>query len=67
VVAATAVAAVRALAPTTVFQLPRQDREAFASIVELARRVPCFHLELGSDLDGVAPVVAGVIEGRYPG
>jgi hypothetical protein len=64
---ASAMEAVRALAPTTVFQLPRHDEEAFTTIVELARRVPSYHLELGEDLDRIPELVAGVIDGAGPG
>jgi hypothetical protein len=60
---ASPVAAVRALAPTTVFQLPRLDREAFARVVALSRAVPSYHLELGTDRDRIPAVVAGLLTG----
>ncbi len=63
---ASPVAAVRALAPTTVFQLPRQDTESFRRVVELSRRVPAFTLHLGTDVERIPEVVAGVVEGRFP-
>jgi hypothetical protein len=63
VVEASPVAAVRALAPTTVFQLPRLDREAFARVVALSRAVPSYHLELGTDRDQIAPAVARLLAG----
>jgi hypothetical protein len=63
VVEASPVAAVRALAPTTVFQLPRLDREAFARVVALSRAVPSYHLELGTDRSQIAPAVAGLLAG----
>ena len=63
VVEASPVAAVRALAPTTVFQLPRLDREAFARVVALSRSVPAYHLELGTDRDRVPEAVAGLLAG----
>jgi hypothetical protein len=60
---ASPVAAVRALAPTTVFQLPRLDQEAFARVVALSRAVPSYHLELGTDRERIPDVVAGLLAG----
>jgi hypothetical protein len=43
-------AAVRALAPSTLFQLPGAGPNNFRMIAALANRLPCFELELGSEL-----------------
>lgn len=45
---ASAAEALRALAPATVFQLPGVGNRAFPAMAELARRLPCYHLELGT-------------------
>jgi hypothetical protein len=42
-------AAVRALAPSTLFQLPGAGFNNFRLIVALTNRLPCFELELGSE------------------
>jgi hypothetical protein len=42
-------AAVRALAPSTLFQLPGAAASNFQMITALANRLPCFQLELDSD------------------
>jgi hypothetical protein len=47
-------AAVRALAPSTLFQLPGAGRDNFRMITALATRLPCFQLELDSELTGVS-------------
>jgi hypothetical protein len=40
-------AALRALAPSTLFQLPGADARAFAALAALARALPAFELEIG--------------------
>jgi hypothetical protein len=42
-------AAVRALAPSTLFQLPGAGSNNFRLIVALTNQLPCFELELGSE------------------
>lgn len=39
--------ALRALAPSTLFQLPGSDARAFAALAALARALPAFELEIG--------------------
>jgi hypothetical protein len=45
-----ALEAVRALAPTTLYHLPGAERKAFAKIAALVRQLPCYVLEVGTDL-----------------
>lgn len=45
-----AMEAVRALAPTTLYHLPGAERQAFAKIAALVRQLPCYVLEVGTDL-----------------
>ena len=54
-VPASPVKALLALAPTTIYQLPRNGG-ALGPLAELVRRVPSFTLELGDDLAS-SPVV----------
>ncbi len=52
-----AAAALRALAPSTLLQLPGRGRDTLAAMRELAAAVPVHDLALGHDLDGVAPAL----------
>jgi hypothetical protein len=54
--------ALAALAPSTLLGLPGSDGSAFPVMADLVRRVPCFQLELGSDLPGIAPAVRRALE-----
>ena len=55
-------AALRALAPTTLFQLPGSGAEAFAHVAEIVRRLPAWSLELGDDWAEIPGLVARAIE-----
>ena len=45
-------AALRALAPSSTFQLPGAPRGPFAALAALVRELPAYRLELWEDLDG---------------
>jgi hypothetical protein len=47
-------AAVRALAPSTLFQLPGIGPNNFRMIAALANRLPCFQLELSGEIASVS-------------
>jgi hypothetical protein len=49
--------ALAALAPSTIFQLPRAGNEAFKFLAAFARQLPCFCLEAGTDLSTIPPVI----------
>jgi hypothetical protein len=53
--------ALAALAPSTIFQLPRAGNEAFKFLATYARQVPCFSLELGTDLSTIPLVIEGLL------
>jgi hypothetical protein len=55
-------AALRALAPTTLFQLPGSGAEAFAHVAEIVRRLPAWSLELGDDRAEIPRLVARAID-----
>jgi hypothetical protein len=46
-----------ALAPSTIFQLPRAGGEAFKFLAAFARHLPCFRLEVGTNLSTIPPVI----------
>lgn len=56
-------AALAALAPSTLFQLRDRDEASFTAMANLMRRVPCYRLNLGTDLDGIAPAMLSHIFG----
>lgn len=53
--------ALLALAPSTILQLPGAGRGAFATVSRLVRRVPCYLLHLGADLDALPPLLEDVL------
>ncbi len=46
-----------ALAPSTIFQLPGADKEAFQSMGKVVRQVQCYSLNLGTDIGQVPKVI----------
>jgi hypothetical protein len=53
--------ALAALAPSTIFQLPRAGNEAFKFLATFARQLPCFSLEVGTDLSTIPLVIEGLL------
>jgi hypothetical protein len=62
-----AVAAWKAMAPSTVLQLPGAGAQDLAAIGGLARSVPCFRLSLGNDWESIPAVVAESLGGEKSG
>ncbi|MGB8354528.1 MAG: hypothetical protein WCD79_11610 [Chthoniobacteraceae bacterium] len=60
---ATPAEALRALAPSTLFQLPSASMESLAFLGRIARRLPVFHLDLGTDPESVTSCVRRLLEG----
>ena len=58
---ATPAAALRALAPSTLFQLAGAGGAAFHMLGQLIRQVPCYYLEAGTDLGQLPGVVAALL------
>ena len=50
-----------ALAPSTIFQLPRAGNECFKFLASAARKVPCFCLELGTDLQAIPAAIVQLL------
>ena len=57
-----AAAALRVLAPTTLFHLPGYDRVVVAKLAALVRKLPCYELEAGTDLEDLAARVTELVE-----
>lgn len=54
-------AAFAALAPSTILQLHTAGRENFATMSRLVHRVPCFGLELGSDIAAIPEAIGDLL------
>ena len=54
--------ALAALAPSTIFQLPRAGGEAFKFLATFARQLPCFSLEAGTNLSTIPAVIEGLLD-----
>ncbi|MFN2299322.1 MAG: serine kinase [Anaerolineales bacterium] len=50
-------AALRALAPSSLFQIPGTGRFEFQALADFVKRIPCFHLALGTDMDKIPDVL----------
>lgn len=53
--------ALRALAPSSLFQLPGTGRFEFLVLGDFVKRVPCCHLELGTNLDAIPETILEAI------
>lgn len=53
--------ALAALAPSTIFQLPRAGNEALKFLATFARHLPCFSLEVGIKLSTIPPVIEALL------
>jgi hypothetical protein len=58
--------ALRALAPSTLFQLPGDRTQSFARMCGLIRNIPCWRLDVGSDPSAAQPLLEAIIAGRSP-
>lgn len=61
-VPASPAAALVALAPSTVFQLHPPHPDALSAMGQLVRRVPCYSLELGRDIDAIPDAIRDFLE-----
>jgi len=59
---ATQSAALRALAPSSLFQLPGTGPAEFLLLADLVGKVPCYTLELGTDLEQIPGVMRHVLD-----
>jgi len=60
-------AAFAALAPSTILQLHTADSGAFAMMSRLIERVPCYRLELGSEVAAIRGTIAEFLTQLPPG
>jgi hypothetical protein len=57
------VAALKALAPSTIFQLPGAGEAAFQRLAEFAQKVPAYRLNLGTDLAAIPVAIRRLLLG----
>ena len=62
IVRSSAAAALKALAPSTIFQLAGNERPTFQALVRLARNVPAFEIRLGTAMAGIPEAIARFLE-----
>jgi len=60
---ASPIAGLKALAPSTIFQLSGAGRGAFQTMARIVKQIPCHYLELGTDIskipDGIMTILSG--------
>ncbi len=61
--AANASEALRALAPSSIFQLPNRSGSVFGYFGNFVRKVPAFHLDAGTDFARIPEVLTSIVEG----
>lgn len=61
VVPVTATEALRALAPSTIFQLPGAGGDTLRLLAGVSSAVPCYRLELGTDLAAIPTVITKLL------
>ncbi|HEX6490686.1 MAG TPA: hypothetical protein VF002_04860 [Gaiellaceae bacterium] len=66
IVEASRAAAFAALAPSTILQLHTADAGAFQTMSRLIERVPCYGLELGSEVGAIPDTIAEFLAGLPP-
>ncbi len=52
----------RALAPSTLLQMPGDRASALRTMARLVERVPCYELELGADVSAIGPLLSDLLE-----
>lgn len=55
--------ALKALAPSSLFQVPGAGQKKFHMLAKLVKQVPCYALELGSDVAAIPAVIARLLSG----
>jgi hypothetical protein len=55
------VQALKALAPSSLFQVPGSGQNKFRMLARLVKQVPCFELELGANIATIPPVIGQLL------
>jgi hypothetical protein len=62
IVPASAAAALKALVPSTIFQLAGNERPTFQAMVQLARSIPAFEIGLGTEVAQIPDAIRRFLE-----
>ncbi len=57
------ISALKALAPSTMFQLPGDGVASFKKMSELVKKVPCHHIDLGTRIERIPDVISEFLNG----
>jgi len=57
------ISALRALAPSSIFQLAGAGQSEFEALTRLVKSIPCYALELGTNLQRIPEVIAELLAG----
>ena len=60
-------AALKALAPSTIFQLAGMDHSTLGTLAACVRRVPCYTLRLGSTFSAIPRAIQDVLALTWEG
>ncbi|MEL6161600.1 MAG: serine kinase [Cyanobacteria bacterium J06627_32] len=63
---ASAIHALKALAPSTLLQLSGTGQSALATMSHLVKQLPCYSLELGTDIEQIPEVISDLLETLSP-
>jgi hypothetical protein len=61
---ASSIAGLKALAPSTIFQLPGAGQRTFQALTRFVKQVPCYNLELGTKVGQIPEVIMHLLAGR---
>lgn len=63
---ATAIHALKALAPSTLLQLSGTGKDALTTMSTLVKKLPCYSLELGTDIEQIPLVILELLQSLQP-
>ncbi|MBE9060367.1 serine kinase [cf. Phormidesmis sp. LEGE 11477] len=62
IIKSSTVAGLKALAPSTLFQLSGTGKNAMGTMADLARQLPCYALELGTEIEQIPKAISCLLE-----
>jgi hypothetical protein len=61
----TSIEALKAIAPSTIFQLAGSGSETMETLVKLVKLVPCYVLEVGTDMNQIPQIIRAFLQQYY--
>jgi len=62
---ASAISALKALAPSTLFQLSGAGKTEFENMTKLVKKMPCYTLSLGTDLEQIPRTIVNFLDSDH--